>query len=138
VQPVIDAQDARETFDMRTYGQRILSRLLALSLEDGSAEPVLSQQQQLPLSEQDQQQPQQHAKRKKGHKGAALQKDSGQQTQQQVQQQRTIVTAPLAAAIGDPEQWQVSRWAVAVLGHVRGNFSHCLVSSHCCIRHQLP
>ena len=108
VQPVIDAQDARETFDMRTYGQRILQRLSALSLADCAAEP--RQQQQTALSEQ--RQPQQHAKRRKGQKGAPPKDNLSQDAQQQEQQ--TLGTAPLAAAISDPEQWQVSRWGPPV------------------------
>ena len=114
VQPVIDAQDARETFDMRTYGQRILQRLSALSLADRAAEP--RQQQQTALSEQ--RQPQQHAKRRKGQKGAPTKDNPSQEAQQQQQPQprQTLGTAPLAAAISDPEQWQVSRWALPALG----------------------
>ena len=109
VQPVIDAQDARETFDMRTYGQRILQRLSALSLADCAAEAG-QQQQQRGLSEQ--RQPQQPAKRRKGHKVALSRGDLSQEAQQQQlqpQPQQKLGTAPLAAAIGDPEQWQVSR-----------------------------
>src|SRR4051812_41180050 len=95
---------------MRTYGQRILQRLSALSLADRAAEP--RQQQQTALSEQ--RQPQQHAKRRKGHKAAPSQGNLSQEAQQQrpqPQPQQTLGTAPLAAAISDPEQWQVSRWA---------------------------
>lgn len=106
VQPVIDVQDAREAFDMRTYGQRILQRLSALSLADCAAGP--HQQQQRGLSEQRQPQPQ--AKRKKGQKGAPSRGDLSQEAQQRQQHQtQTLGTAPLAAAISDPEQWQVSR-----------------------------
>lgn len=118
VQPVIDAQDAREDFDMRTYGQRILQRLAQLSVADAPADvsPQQPQEQQQPA----QPLPQQPAKRKKGRKGAALQQKSvpqpseppQQQQQQQSQRPRPqppSSVAPLSAAIGDPEQWQVSR-----------------------------
>lgn len=116
VQPVIDAQDARETFDMRTYGQRILQRLSQLSVADGADAAAASSAapQQQPLQEQaSQPSPQQPAKRKKGRKAAALQQKAVHQQEEQQPAQRQHLQmqsqAPLAAAIGDPEQWQVSR-----------------------------
>lgn len=121
VQPVIDAQDAREDFDMRKYGQRILQRLAQLSMADAPADvaPQQPQEQQQPA----QPSPQQSAKRTKGRKGTALQQQSApqpseapQQDSQQPQQLRLPCSvAPLSAAIGDPEQWQVSRLFAASL-----------------------
>jgi len=98
VQPVIDAQDARESFDMRVYGERILARLSELSLDgEAAAQPPPHLQ---PAPQQQQKRP---AQRQKGRKGAAA------APLPQQQQAQAPPTAPLSAAVGHPEQWQVSR-----------------------------
>ncbi len=98
MQPVIDAQDARESFDMRVYGERILARLSELSLDgEAAAQPPPHLQ---PAPQQQQKRP---AQRQKGRKGAAA------APLPQQQQAQAPPTAPLSAAVGHPEQWQVSR-----------------------------
>jgi len=99
VQPVIDAQDARESFDMRVYGERILARLSELSLDGEAAAQPPPHLQPAPQ----QQQQKRPAQRQKGRKGAAA------APLPQQQQAQAPPTAPLSAAVGHPEQWQVSR-----------------------------